>query len=307
LKASNEISKAKPTDADRLGSADSSSSTDERFSLTGPSLPLDERIHAYRRDIADIALAGQIIAPHYARPVMRSCGPKPALVRRQPADGPIASELLPGEDFAVLEYSGGWAWGYCRADHYVGYVEAIELVQASEPTHIVCEASAPIFPDGKLGSLELARLPMGSRITGEECGPCLTTEIGCVPLSYLRRAGERDDDAALVAERLLGAPYLEGGRSYHGIDAAGLVQVALALCGLPAPRQARQQQSIGEPLPQGSRLKRGDLVFMGDHVAMMIDDLMAIHASPQAGKVVVEPLALVEGERELLERRRPSF
>ena len=40
--------------------------TDERFHLTGPSLALDPRIHAYRNDIADIALAGQIFAPHYA-------------------------------------------------------------------------------------------------------------------------------------------------------------------------------------------------------------------------------------------------
>ena len=45
----------------------SSSSTDEWFRLTGPSVTLDPRIHAYRDDIADIALAGQVLAPHYAR------------------------------------------------------------------------------------------------------------------------------------------------------------------------------------------------------------------------------------------------
>ena len=31
--------------------------TDDRFHLTGPSLTLDPRVHAYRKDIADIALA----------------------------------------------------------------------------------------------------------------------------------------------------------------------------------------------------------------------------------------------------------
>jgi hypothetical protein len=30
--------------------------------------------------------------------------------------------LLPGEEFAVLDLSGSWAWGYRRADHHVGYV-----------------------------------------------------------------------------------------------------------------------------------------------------------------------------------------
>lgn len=107
---------------------DSSSSTDERFHLTGPSLTLDPRIHAYRKDIADIALAGQIFAPHYARPLLRACGPAAAAVRAAPAaDAEAVAELAPGETFAVLEYAGGWAWGYVQAGHRVGYVEAAAL------------------------------------------------------------------------------------------------------------------------------------------------------------------------------------
>jgi hypothetical protein len=107
---------------------DSSSRTDERFHLTGPSLTLDPRIHAYRKDIADIGLAGQIFAPHYARPLFRACGPAPGVVRAVPAaDSEAVAELAPGEGFAVLEYAGGWAWGYIRAGHRVGYVEAAAL------------------------------------------------------------------------------------------------------------------------------------------------------------------------------------
>ena len=40
---------------------------------------------------------------------------------RPAAEGDAVSELLPGENFAVLEYAGGWAWGYCAADHVVGF------------------------------------------------------------------------------------------------------------------------------------------------------------------------------------------
>ena len=114
---------------DRSGaSADSSSRTDERFALTGPSLTLDPRIHAYRKDIADIGLAGQIFAPHYARPLFRACGPAAAPVRAAPAaDAEAVAALAPGDEFAVLEYAGGWAWGYIRSGHLVGYVEAAAL------------------------------------------------------------------------------------------------------------------------------------------------------------------------------------
>ena len=134
----------------------------------------------------DIALAGRIIASHYARPLMRSCGAHAAFVRRDPdADAAAASELLPGEDFAVLEYAGGWAWGYCAADHVVGYVEAIGLADPRTPTHIVCERCAPVAADEGIMSPVLASLPMGTRLHGEEHGACLTTEYGCVSLSHL--------------------------------------------------------------------------------------------------------------------------
>src|SRR5687768_295861 len=113
LTASNATSSKKARDASRPGNGDSSSSTAEGYSLTGPSLPLDPRVCAFRRDLADIALAGRIIAPHYARPVLRACGAQATCIRTlADADTPAISELLPGEPFAVLEYAGGWAWGY---------------------------------------------------------------------------------------------------------------------------------------------------------------------------------------------------
>ena len=91
-------------------------------------MPLDERVHAYRRDIADIALAGQIFAPHYARPLIRRCGAAAAAVHCLPSpDAEIVTELAPGDEFAILEISGAWAWGYRRSNHNVGYVRAEAL------------------------------------------------------------------------------------------------------------------------------------------------------------------------------------
>lgn len=252
---------------------------------------LDPRIHAYRKDIADIALAGQLFAPHYARPMMRNCGLIATPLRSAPSDSaPSVSELLPGEKFAVVDLSGPWAWGYCRADHYVGYVEAIALVEPSAATHIVVEASAPIEARPDPLSPILAALPMGSRVRGDERGAMLAIEGGFLPLSHLRRIGEAEDDPATVAQRLLGAPYADGGRTAHGVDCSGLVQLSLALCGIPAPRDVDQQRSMGERLVEGTPLRRGDLVFCERHVGLMIDDRMVIHVSPVSEKVAIAPL-----------------
>ena len=207
------------------------------------------------------------------------------------AEGKPISELLPGEEFAVVEYSGGWAWGYCVADHRAGYVEAIALTEPIEPTHIVCEASASIHPEGGIASPVLARLPMGARLHGEERGPCLATESGCVPLCYLRRIGEFEHDAVAVAERLLRTPYRVGGRTFRGIDCAGLAQLAYGLCGLPLPRETDQQQALGVEVPEGEALKRGDLLFCGNHVALAMTNELVIHVGLRSKVVTIEPLA----------------
>lgn len=120
----------RPGDPPRKGRC---SSSIERFSLSGPSVALDPRIHAFRRDIADIDLAGRLMAPHYARPVIRAAGPNGGAVLAEPREGAEqATDLAPGDEFAVLDESSGWAWGYRRADHRVGYVPAQHLEPARQ-------------------------------------------------------------------------------------------------------------------------------------------------------------------------------
>lgn len=263
------------------------------FGLSGPSAALDPRVHAFRRDIADLALAGRVISSHYAKPLQRACGSRATFVRSTPeAEGEAISELLPGEGFAVVEYTGSWAWGYCVADHRVGYVEAIALIAPVAATHIVCEVKAPVCADGTIGATTLAMMPMGARLTGHEEGACLMSEIGCVPLSHVRRVDEAESDPAAVALKLIHAPWRAGGRSHVGVDAAGLIQLALAHCGAQAPRDLDMQREFGAPVT--GKLRRGDIVIARDEGGVMIDDLMLIHASRAAGRVTVEPASKVE-------------
>ncbi|HVL79472.1 MAG TPA: SH3 domain-containing protein [Sphingomicrobium sp.] len=97
------------------------------FALTGPSDPPDPGLHAYRADLADAALAGRVIASHYADPLERAVT-KPALLRSEPSDGsePLA-ELPPGSPFLLLDDTLGWAWGYGGEKRLVGYVESAAL------------------------------------------------------------------------------------------------------------------------------------------------------------------------------------
>ena len=104
-----------------LASANPPSPIADGFALGGVSNPPDPATHAYRKDLADTALAGLVIASHYAEPLVRRLIAA-AKLRKTPGGEPIA-DLQSGDELRMLDNSRGWAWGY-GPDGRVGYVSA---------------------------------------------------------------------------------------------------------------------------------------------------------------------------------------
>jgi hypothetical protein len=69
-----------------------------------------------------VALAGRVIASHYAEPVGREIACATALRAAPSEDAEVIRELTAGEHFEMLDDSLGWAWGYAGEDRRVGYV-----------------------------------------------------------------------------------------------------------------------------------------------------------------------------------------
>lgn len=263
-----------------------------RFRLEGPSREFDHRTHAYRRDVADVALAGKLFAPHYARQLDRTC--VAAAMVRSDADpaSEAVSQLLHGEGFAILDLAGGWAWGFCLHDHYVGYVPEAALGDIPAATHWISARQAPCFSAASIKAPVINTLSLGARISGVEQDGFLATADGFLHLRHVKPIGRHAPDAVAVAEMLLGAPYLWGGRGDGGIDCSGLVQLALGCAGIVAPRDTDQQRdTLGAALPADAILQRGDIIFFPGHVGMMVDATRMIHANAHWMAVTIEPLA----------------
>jgi hypothetical protein len=101
----------------------------EGFALAGRSASPDPRFNAYRKDLADVALAGLVIASHYAEPRDCRIGRSTALREAPSAEAARVREMEPGEIFAMLDDSLGWAWGYAGEERRVGYVQSSALDQ----------------------------------------------------------------------------------------------------------------------------------------------------------------------------------
>ncbi len=287
------------------------SSERKRVRLDGVSRRYDPRVNAIRPDLADVALADLYFAPHYVQPVARGCVLPSVMLRGAPdAGAPAISELLYGESFHVLDARGGWLWGYCGHDHYVGYLPLDALGEPVSATHATV-ASAPLFSAADIKSPIAALYPPHARVAGTIGDHFLATADGFVHARHVRPLEQAETDWVAVAQRHLGAPYVWGGRGGLGFDCSGLTQTALAACGIVAPRDTDQQaEAIGTALDDHAQLRRGDIVFFPGHVGLMADGERLLHANAHWMAVTIEPLGDViarladKHERPITARRR---
>ena len=73
--------------------------------------------------MADVALAGQVIASHYAEPLPRHLTRDAVAYSGPSHDSAQIMSVALGDAFQMLDCSLGWAWGYL-ADGRVAYVDA---------------------------------------------------------------------------------------------------------------------------------------------------------------------------------------
>ena len=65
-----------------------------------------------------------MIASHYAEPLERVVTKAATLLVAAADDAEPLFDLKPGDPFAMLDNSLGWAWGYAGKDRRVGYVRS---------------------------------------------------------------------------------------------------------------------------------------------------------------------------------------
>lgn len=80
-----------------------------------------------RSDLADVRLADQVFAPHYAAPQPRRVKTSIDLRTSRAADSAVLATLSPGDAFELLDVTGETAWGIAPSTGFVGYVPASTL------------------------------------------------------------------------------------------------------------------------------------------------------------------------------------
>jgi cell wall-associated NlpC family hydrolase len=271
---------------------------------------LDPRLNAFRPDLADERLRGQVKTSRYVtgQEAIVTTGLEP--VRREPSPhAPLDTFYHYGEPISVFDTGPDYAWCQSQLDGYVGYVEAahIAIGPTPLPIHYVANMGSYRYAEPDLRSLVIDFLPRHSGVKVAERGIVTrSTEYarldrgGFLPFACLSPEEPRSADIVAAAERYLGCPYLWGGKSFLGIDCSGLVQNAFRDLGVTVLRDTdMQRDSIGSAVVLASiaELRRGDLIYMPGHVVICADDGAVIHADGASMMVRRDSLTALMRER----------
>jgi Bacterial dipeptidyl-peptidase Sh3 domain/NlpC/P60 family len=260
----------------------------------------DPRLTPARPDLAAKHLAGIVEAQRFVEGKAHEIGTAQAPVRSAPShDAPLLTEALKGEQITIYDISEeGWAWGQLVGDGYVGFVPASAIfAPGPPPTHKVTALRTLVFPGPSIKLPPTETLSFGCQLVIARMDErfAITASGGHVPSLHLAPVEKTESDFVAVAERFLGAPYLWGGKTSLGLDCSALVQLALAACGIPCPRDSdMQEQALGStlaPAQELNQLRRGDLVFWKGHVAIVRDEATLVHANAHHMAVAFEGTA----------------
>jgi hypothetical protein len=272
----------------------------------------DPRLTPARPDLAAAYLRGQVAADAYIEGRALHVHVGTADLRHAPApDAPLDTQALFGEKVMLYEDHEGWGWVQLARDGYVGYISMAALAEGQiKPTHRVTVNRSFVYPGPDLKFSARDALPLGAavHVRATKGGFAQIDDAAYVFSGHLLRTSENQKEFVAVAERLLHAPYLWGGKTSLGIDCSGLVQISLDAAGIDAPRDTDlQEQALGLPIavdPDLAGLRRGDLVFWHGHVGIMRDETTLLHANAHHMLVASEPLRIAR-DRTLAKTAQP--
>ena len=231
-------------------------------------------------------------------------------VRQEPSAGSEQlTQLLFGEVCEVLDRLPRWTKIRSTLDGQEGWVDfkmvspASSLI-ASSPHRLEAVVAVPMAAATPMDGGADLLLTLGTRLsnyahgTFEVLGKQYLIDPACVSQPISNRPSGRpiggtpsnSHNVCAVAQTLLNAPYLWGGKNAMGMDCSGFTQVVYATQGINLLRNAREQMTQGDLVPSLAEAQPGDLAFFDhtdrdpkatniSHVGLLLDNKTIIHCS----------------------------
>ena len=227
---------------------------------------------------------------------------KPSIPMRSDPDqtSSLETECLFGETITILDNYLDWYYCKILTDNYFGWVQKKYFGEIIKSSHRVVSNRSYLFKDNDIKSGCMNYLPLGSQIYVNDfddlwakvyLGNNTNQKFAYIPRKHLIKNEDKINDWVITAEKLIGIPYVWGGRDSMGLDCSALLQLSYQTYGENIPRNSTDQSLLNKEIIKNNEpLKRGFTIFWKGHVGIMVDETSCVHANAFHMEVSKEPL-----------------
>lgn len=206
----------------------------------------------------------------------------------------MVTQIIFGETCKIIDQKDSWFFVYTDTDQYLGWCDLKSLKTISKDEYLSIEGKLHPCVSSSIAQLEIDKeiliISQGSTLPFLKNG---MLQIGEQNFKLISGSTDNFFKATQLAKKLLGAPYLWGGRTVMGIDCSGFIVNIFKVLNIFLPRDASEQVAYGETVAFLKEAQAGDICFFDNnegkitHVGLLLDNQTIIHAS---GKVRIDTI-----------------
>jgi len=203
----------------------------------------------------------------------------------------ISTQLLFGDNFKKLRDFGDWIKIKNETDGYIGFIKKNKFSQRYKNTHKVCSLYANIYLKPSIKYKHKNKLSFGSKLKIiKKNGTFYNFDKFWIKKKDVKKINFKTKKIFDGIKKFINVKYKWGGKHFKGVDCSGLIQLFLNFNNIFCPRDAKDQIKYFKRRIKIKYIKKGDLIFWKDHVALAISKSHLIHAYGPLKKTIIMPI-----------------
>ena len=210
------------------------------------------------------------------------------LYKKKSITSKIVTQMLYGENFAILRRYGNWCKIKLHTDNYVGFIIEKKFAKPSKPTHKVSVLAAKVYEKPSDKAKQNKKLTFSSKICAKEkYGSFIKFENQWIKTKNLKPINYKDKNIFSKINLFKGIKYKWGGKNFNGLDCSALEQLFFNFNNKFCPRNTKDQLNYFKKKIKLQNIKKNDLIFWKGHVAIILSKNKLIHAYGPSKKVLI--------------------
>ena len=209
------------------------------------------------------------------------------LYKKPSINSEVVTQMIYGDSFSISQKNKKWLKIKIKEDNYKGYIQNKNYSEYLKPSHKINKLNVRIYKSPNK-TIKINELSFGSKIKViDKKNQFYKFAKGWINKKDTNIISFKEKNYFNKINTFKNIKYKWGGKSFKGIDCSALIQVCLNFNNTYCPRDAKDQFKYFKKNIRLEKIKKNDIIFWKDHVAVALNSKKLIHAYGPMKKTVI--------------------